>query len=352
MKLFLNYEEKDGEKIVKKELLVALKGETYFVKFIINPGEDDVEPGVILGRSFLRLARGIVDFGNEVITIYTDLDPFGDDSDNSNDSGDDWEAILEGVDFGDLSQLDVMDVPPYVCNTRKSSRNNVMLDKLKLDEEVENNEEEATEEVIKGYKTLREKNDQGVFVLPIYIEAKFDSFTLADTGLNINAKPMGILKDVLCQVRVTTILAKFLILDIPLDKDVPIVVGRSFLYTCGGIINTIKWTTSTFDGVCHQKFYVAAVRNKHKESDDDEVEYIRKIDKNGKPIYGLKFEKYLNCDDPIDGAITLQEAMNLFRKICEWKKLVAFIGSLCVPLQQMKWILNYFDNFIKCHTPT
>ncbi|GJZ01009.1 hypothetical protein Tco_0518970 [Tanacetum coccineum] len=35
-------------------------------------------------------------------------------------------------------------------------------------------------------------------------------------------EPMGILKDVLCQVSVTIILAKFLILDIPVDKDVPI----------------------------------------------------------------------------------------------------------------------------------
>ncbi|GJS12484.1 mutator type transposase [Tanacetum coccineum] len=162
--------------------------------------------------------------------------------------------------------------------------------------------EEATDEVIRGYKTLREKNDPGVFLLSIHIENFFDSFALADMGSNINvlpyriyaelgreevkpvsknitmldhskAEPMGILKNVLCQVGVTTILAKFLILDIPMDKDVPIVVGRSFLHTCGGIINTIKGTTLTFDGVCHQKFYVAAVRNKQEESDNDEEEY-------------------------------------------------------------------------------
>nr|GEV91200.1 hypothetical protein [Tanacetum cinerariifolium] len=59
MKLCLDYEVKKGKKLIKKELIVALKGELYFVKFIINP-EDDV--GVILGRSFMRLARGIVNF--------------------------------------------------------------------------------------------------------------------------------------------------------------------------------------------------------------------------------------------------------------------------------------------------
>ncbi|GKC61610.1 hypothetical protein Tco_1089208, partial [Tanacetum coccineum] len=101
VKLLLDYEEKDGEKIVKKELLVALNGELYFVNFIINPRQDDVEPGVVFGRSFLRLTKGIVDFRNGVITIYPDLESFHDDSDNSNDSRDVWDAILENVDFGD-----------------------------------------------------------------------------------------------------------------------------------------------------------------------------------------------------------------------------------------------------------
>ncbi|GJY41749.1 putative reverse transcriptase domain-containing protein [Tanacetum coccineum] len=208
-------------------------------------------------------------------------------------------------------------------------------EKLKLDGEVEINEKEATEEVIKGYKKIREKNDPGVFVLHIRIEAKFNTHALADTGSNINVipyriyaklgreevklvnknitmldhskvEPMGILKDVLCQVAITTILAKFLITDIPVDKDVPI-----------------------------------------EESDDDEEEYIVKRDKNGKRIYGPKFAKYLNYDNPMDRALTLQEAINPFRKICIWKKMVDFLGSLLVPLQHMEWIPNYSDSFIK-----
>ncbi|GJQ96099.1 hypothetical protein Tco_0007238 [Tanacetum coccineum] len=80
VKLCLDYDVKKGKKLVKKELVVALKGELYFVKFIRNPEEDDFEPRVILGRSFLRLAKGVVDFGNRVITIYPEPDPFEDDS--------------------------------------------------------------------------------------------------------------------------------------------------------------------------------------------------------------------------------------------------------------------------------
>ncbi|GJT61583.1 hypothetical protein Tco_1005116 [Tanacetum coccineum] len=47
VKLCLDYEMKKGKKLVKKELIVALKGELYFMKFIINPEEEDFEPGEV-----------------------------------------------------------------------------------------------------------------------------------------------------------------------------------------------------------------------------------------------------------------------------------------------------------------
>ncbi|GKD81088.1 hypothetical protein Tco_1347927 [Tanacetum coccineum] len=47
VKLCLDHNVKRGNKVVKKELIVALRGEIYFVKFILNPEEDDVEPGVV-----------------------------------------------------------------------------------------------------------------------------------------------------------------------------------------------------------------------------------------------------------------------------------------------------------------
>nr|GEY82669.1 hypothetical protein [Tanacetum cinerariifolium] len=151
-----------------------------------------------------------------IITIYPDPISSNDDFD------DDWEAILASV-VSDLPQLDMTDVP-----TKRSSKNDA------------------------------------------------PKITMLDHS---KAEPIGILKDVLYQVGVTIILAKNLILDIHVDRDVPIVVMRSFLYTCGNILSTIKRTTSIFDGFCHQKFYVSKVRNNHGESDsDDEEEYYLKRD--------------------------------------------------------------------------
>ncbi|GKE38236.1 hypothetical protein Tco_1461641 [Tanacetum coccineum] len=67
VKLCLEYEVKNGEKVMKRELLVALRGELYFVKFIINPEQDDVKLKVVFGRSFLKITKGIVDFRNGIL---------------------------------------------------------------------------------------------------------------------------------------------------------------------------------------------------------------------------------------------------------------------------------------------
>ncbi|GKA11628.1 hypothetical protein Tco_0691174 [Tanacetum coccineum] len=51
-KLCLEYEVRKGKKLVKKELMVLLRGEIYFVQFIINPEEDEFEPGLIFRTRF------------------------------------------------------------------------------------------------------------------------------------------------------------------------------------------------------------------------------------------------------------------------------------------------------------
>ncbi|GJR95012.1 hypothetical protein Tco_0267186 [Tanacetum coccineum] len=89
---------------------------------------------------------------------------------------------------------------------------------------------------------------------------------------------------------------------------------------------TLPRTTSTFDGIVHQKFYVASVRNAHAKDKDEE--YCLKRDDIGKPIYGPNRAKYLSCDDPMDRTLSLQEALNPFKNICVWKKAIDFLGAL------------------------
>ncbi|GJS56482.1 hypothetical protein Tco_0629844 [Tanacetum coccineum] len=318
IKLCLEHEVKNGDKVVKKEFIVALKGEIYFVKFIINPEEYDIEPGVV--------------------------------------------DILEGIDFGDIPEIKGIDVPPYVCKMGKSSGNKkkscknykmkydgkgpsltinhaltreelsreelekdlwerivilneprpiietlkygdtykkildtVLLDKLKLDGELELEEIEANEEMKLGREQVK----------PVRHNVSMLNHS--------EAEPMGMIKDMLCQVGVTMVLARFLVLDMPVHRVVLIIVGRSFLPTCGGIINTLKGTTSTFDGVCHQKFYVVEIQNDGEECQgDDDEEYYLKRDEMGRPFYGPNLISYFDNHDPMKCALAIQDFVNPF----------------------------------------
>ncbi|GKB37590.1 hypothetical protein Tco_0882532 [Tanacetum coccineum] len=117
-----------------------------------------------------------------------------------------------------------------------------------------------------------------------------------------NAKTMRRLLNVLCQVGVTTILANLMLLDVLVDRDVPIIVKR-----------------------------MANVRNVHAKSDkDDDEDYCLKIDDSGKPFYGPNRPKYLECEDPMDRALAQRDSLNPFNMICVWKKVVPFLGALPV----------------------
>ncbi|GJR64882.1 hypothetical protein Tco_0010947 [Tanacetum coccineum] len=355
IKLSLEHEVKRGNKEVKKELIVVLRGEIYFVKFIINPEEDDVEPVVIFRRSFLRMTKAITDFGAETVTIYPDIDPFLEETEEEEKRNDDWDHLLD-FNIDDIPLLGEEGLPPFVCKMGKSSHNkkramgnlNFFYQDIGTSSSAGGHltQEEAAKEALairmsrkffirekrptietmtdKG-EALKEKDDPEAFIFPIRLEGQVNENELADTRSDINTMPyriyeqlrredmkkvdrgitminhtqaeaMGILTNVLCQVGVTTLIVKFLILDILIDRDSPIVVGRGFLRTIGGIVNTPERLFLTFDGFCHQTFRAArsdVMRNAESDS-DDEKEYQIQRNKFEAPIYGPKHAPYLN----------------------------------------------------------
>nr|GEW51344.1 hypothetical protein [Tanacetum cinerariifolium] len=281
VKLGLQYKvKKNGEKVVNHELLVALKGELYFVGFVINLEEDDVELGVIFRHSFLKLKLTRENMEEDLYKRIMLLNK--------------RRPIIKTLKYSDK---------------HKKLLDSVLLDKLKLDGEFELKDEMVGEELIRGYKAIKEKGDPGFFMLPIHLEGKYNYHALYEDHGMFARCPLP--------SRVTTILADFMLLDVPVDRDVAIIVGRSFLYTCGDIMNTIRGTMSTFDGLVHQQFNVAKVRYVHVKSDSDDDEYyFLKMDDLGKPCYRPNRAKYLNCEYPMDQALALQDALNPFKKIC------------------------------------
>ncbi|GKC89375.1 hypothetical protein Tco_1150024 [Tanacetum coccineum] len=122
VKLCLEYEVKRGNKKVNKELIVALRGKIYFVKFIINPDEDDVEPGVIFKRSFLRMTKAITDFEAGTITIYPNIDPVLEDTEEEEKNIDDWNQLLD-FNLDNIPLLGGEELLSFVCKIGKNSRN-------------------------------------------------------------------------------------------------------------------------------------------------------------------------------------------------------------------------------------
>ncbi|GKD49376.1 hypothetical protein Tco_1278352, partial [Tanacetum coccineum] len=117
---------------------------------------------------------------------------------------------------------------------------------------------------------------------------------------------------------------------ITIDRDAPIVVGRGFMRTIGGIVYNPKRHFSTFDRFCHKTFRATrsdVMRNAKSDSDEEE-EYEIKRNKFGAPIYGLKPVPNLNCYDPAERA-------------------VSFLSSLPVPLKQVNWKPNYKGCYTK-----
>ncbi|GJZ28772.1 hypothetical protein Tco_0573419 [Tanacetum coccineum] len=304
------------ENLISNEFAVK----SSIVKFIINLEEDDFEPRVILGRSFMRLAKGVVDFGNGVITIYPEPDPFEDDSEKTRKSSDDWDQLLD-CNFDDVPKFRE-ELPPFVCKMGKSNRKKKLAmenfnlfyqdigpsssagDKVELDGKTMKEDEEAVKR-IKG-EALKEKDDPSAFIFPIKLEGKVNENALADTGSNINTMPYRIYEQLgredmkkvdrgITMINHTQVEAMGILTNI-------LFVGRGFLRTIDGIVNTSERLFSTFDGFCHQTFRAARpdfMRNAESDSDDEE-DYQIKRNNFGAPIYGPKPAPYLNCNDPVN----------------------------------------------------
>ncbi|GKD26925.1 hypothetical protein Tco_1233139 [Tanacetum coccineum] len=132
---------------------------------------------------------------------------------------------LDDLDFGDIPDIEGVDVPQFVRPSMST-----------------------------GTPLTQEEDEREALAISIY-----ERYSILE-----EERPVG----------VTTIIAKFLVLEMLIDRDTPILVERGFLHTCGGILNKIDNITSTFDGICHQTFRAAKTSLDTAKSDsDDEEEY-------------------------------------------------------------------------------
>ncbi|GJV50165.1 hypothetical protein Tco_1440377, partial [Tanacetum coccineum] len=230
VKLCLENEVRRGNKVVKKELIVALRGEIYFVKFIINPEEDDVEPRVIFGRLFLRMTKAIAYSDDVPLLGKEGLPPFvskmGKSSRNTKPAMENLnffyqdigtsssagghltqeEAAKEAIAIRMSQKFALLEEERPIIETMayhdkyKKNLDEVWKDKVELDGKIVKEEEEAVKR-IKG-EALKEKDDPGAFIFPIKLEGQLgrEDMKKVDRGITMinhtQGEAMGILTNV------------------------------------------------------------------------------------------------------------------------------------------------------------
>nr|GFB82944.1 hypothetical protein [Tanacetum cinerariifolium] len=274
------------ENLISNEFAVKL---CLDYELIINLEEDDFVSVVILGRSFRRIATGIADFGNRVITIYLEPDPFEDDSRKTGKISDDWDQLLN-FDFDGVPKFEE-ELPLFVCKmrktaiTKKRAMENLNLFYHYMGPSLGAWVHLTQEEVVKEALILNEILKDNVELDGKTMKEDEEAVrSIKDTGSDINTMPYRIfetlgIKDMKKTDRGITMI----------NHTQAKAMGKllNVLFKLN-ILNTSERIFSTFDGNFPQTFRAARfdVLRKAESDSDDEEEYVIKRNKFGAPIYG------------------------------------------------------------------
>ena len=237
--------------------------------------------------------------------------------------------------------------------------------------EDKNFDEFARERIVENGLPKKE-SDPGNFVLPIKVNGTDAMYALADTGASVNvmpyplykrlglgnpqpnqynltmadnsrAKAMGEVKNVRVQVGYQAFLADFLVLNIPEDKELPLLLGRTFLRTCGAIIDMGRGTMTISDGILKHTYYPKPrgkiIKEVHEEEEEEDHLGCFEVgrDEEGRPKYGPIVPSYFGIEDELERALAMEVFYNPFKNVFVFHKLTDFLGSLPVQLKNLEW---------------
>ncbi|GKB34299.1 hypothetical protein Tco_0879241 [Tanacetum coccineum] len=264
VKLCLDYEVKKGKKLVKKKLIVALKGQLYFVKFIINPEEDDFEPGVILGRFILRTpppSSRSYDWDQLLDFNFDDVPK----------SGEELPPFVRKMGKSNLEERAVIETLAYNDKYRRYLMN--LKERWNLMNKTVKENEEAVKR-IKGGSIEGERRSWCIHISYQIGGESREDLKKVDRGITMinhtQAEAMGKLSNVLCQSW-----------------------RKNFSQNLMEFVH--QPSSARFD----------VLRTAESDSDDEE-EYVINRNQFGSPIYGPRPAPYLNCTNSEDRSSAIQ----------------------------------------------
>ncbi|GJX63581.1 hypothetical protein Tco_0296481 [Tanacetum coccineum] len=378
-----------GRKMVN-DVNVEIHGVKFKADFVVLDYVNEGEPSILFGRDFLATTKSQVDFGlGEIRMNLTKFEEGIDVIDLLEEVGSSSEEVVKmgkanrnkGYNINKLTpppSLRLEEIPPtstippqpiYHPLTPKQKEKmkevldikykeleeskpilevleNYVMYKKKLDEiligKERLNKKEFSEEDKVGiieHGLPKKMCDPGNYVLPVKINGVVEMVALVDTG----ASAMGEVKNVRIQIGYQAYAVDLLILDIPVDPELPLLLGRPFLRTCGAIIDMGRGTLCIDDGVIRHTYFPkprskSYVEAFEMEGDDDWLgSFEVGRDEDGNVKYGPIAPLFINIEDDMERALAMEAYFNPFKNVIVFKKLVVFLGSLLVQLKNLDW---------------
>ncbi|GJU73996.1 retrovirus-related pol polyprotein from transposon TNT 1-94 [Tanacetum coccineum] len=181
--------------------------------------------------------------------------------------------------------------------------------------------------------------DPGNYVLPVKINGVVEMVALVDT----RASAMGEVKNVRIQIGYQAYVVDLLILDIPVDLELLLLLGRPFLRTCGAIIDMGIGMLCINDGVIRHTYFPkprskSYVKAFEMEGEDDWLgSFEVGRDEDGNVKYGPVTPSFIDIEDDMERALAVAAYFNPFKNVLVFKKLVDFLGSLPMQLKNLDW---------------
>ncbi|GKB27991.1 putative ribonuclease H-like domain-containing protein [Tanacetum coccineum] len=353
---------KYGRKMVR-EVRVEIHGFTFLVDFVVITYGNKGEPSVKFSRDFLVTSKSKVDFGIGKMRIdLTILEEMKD-----------IDIMLDKL----VENLEEVEIPPISAIAPPSPIYHPLTQKQKekVKEALDRKYKELEEskpilEVLENYMTYQKKLDEVLMEERVNGTIKMNA--LADTGASVSvlpyclfmnlglidpkpynfnltmadntqAKVIGEVKNVRFQIEYEAYLVDFLILYIPVDKELPLLFGRPFFRTCGAVIDMGHGTLCIDDGVIRHTYFPkprakAYLDNFTQEEEDDWLSCFEVgRDEDGNPKYRPVAPSFLDIEDDMERALAMEAYFNPFKNIIIFKKLIDFLGSLPVQLKNTDW---------------
>ncbi|GKB73259.1 hypothetical protein Tco_0934671, partial [Tanacetum coccineum] len=313
---------KYGRKMIR-EVRVEIHVFTFLVDFVVIGYANEGEPSIIFGRDFLVTSKSRVDFeiGKMSIdlTILEEMKGIDVMLDKLIENLEEVEKVKEALDrkYKELEESKpILEVLENYMTYRKKL-DEVLMGRARLS--IDDYSEEVKMRIVEP-GLPKKMCDPRNFVLPVKVNGTIEMNALADTGASVSvlpfclfmnlglgypkpynsnltmvdntqAKAVGEVENARIQIGYQAYLVDFLILDIPVDKELPLLLGHPFLRTCGAVIDMGCSTLCIDDGVIRHTYFPkprakAYLDNFAQEEEDDWLSCLEVgRDEDGNPKY-------------------------------------------------------------------